>query len=511
MRVLNRLFIGTALSLVATQSLALTGEEVWANQTGYLSSMGISVSQTQSRDGNVLTVSDISYDITLPFGVGSVSVRSGPQTYTENADGTVNIGYGETNSVAIAASFRPDDRTDISLAANLQVVLTGNNTVASGTAADVTYVSSADMMELTLSEVSISGAPEVQNLNIDVYVSVADTAATVQITTGDKTTIRSTSSTGLTIVDYSAMFGEDFLTKTVSRQSAIASTSVLTLPAGPMSLMNVSQALRDGLALEATYDSGDSQSQTVTMSFGEKVSDQSTNVTASTTTARFDAAGFSAIGGATGFEVLVPVMAGLPFPLTASGGALDYNFAFPINASDQPADVRYAIALRDLVVNEELWAMADPTAVLPRDPLSIKIDLAGTVKLLVDLLDIDAMTRTIDAGVLPFDPQSVTINELSASGLGASATASGGFTLDMADMVTFDGFPRPTGQATATMTGINGLLDKLISMGLMSPADAMQGRLMLGMFARVVGEDQLQSTLEINAEGHVIANGQRIQ
>lgn len=516
MRVLSRLFIGTALGLAATQALALTGEEVWANQTGYLSGLGVRISQTQSREGSVLTVSDISYDIALPFGLGSLSARSGPQTYTENVDGTVNIGYGDTNTVAIAGSFRSDDLTEFNLAANLQIVLAGNTTVASGTAADVTYVSSTDRLEMTLTDLSISGAPDVQDLAVDVYVSVADTdstvqISTVQITTGGRTTIRSTSSTGLTIVDYSAAMGEEFLSKTVSQQNGIGATTVLTLPAGPMNLLNISQALRDGLAMQATYNSGDSKSQTVTMSFGEMVSDQSTNVTASTATFRFDAAGFAVSGGANGFEFMVPVMAGLPFPVNGSGGAIDYNFAFPINASDQPAGLRYAISLSDLVVNEELWAMADPAATLPRDPVSVTIDLAGSVKLLVDLLDIEAMTQTIDAGGVPFDLQSVTINELSASGLGAAATGSGQFALDMSDLTTFDGFPRPTGQATATLTGINGLLDKLIAMGLLTADDAMAGRLAMAMFARVVGEDQLQSTLEINAEGHVIANGQRVQ
>ena len=170
MRVRNRLFISTALGLIATQSLALTGEEVWANQTAYLSPMGISVSQTQSRAGNVLTVSDIAYDITFPFGVGSMSVGSGPQTYTENADGTVNVGYGESNSVAVVATFQPDDMTNISLSANVQVEMSGNTTVASGTADDVTYVASTDMLELTLSEISISGAPDVQDLSMNFYV-----------------------------------------------------------------------------------------------------------------------------------------------------------------------------------------------------------------------------------------------------------------------------------------------------------------------------------------------------
>ena len=37
------------------------------------------------------------------------------------------------------------------------------------------------------------------------------------------------------------------------------------------------------------------------------------------------------------------------------------------------------------------------------------------------------------------------------------------------------------------------------------------GRMMMGMFARSVGDDELSSKIEINDQGHVIANGQRIQ
>ena len=511
MRVLNRLFIGTALGLIATQSFALTGEVVWANQTAYLAPMGITVSQTQTRDGNVLTVSDISYDVVFPFGVGSMSVKSSPQTYTENADGTVNVGYSAANALAISATFRPDDQTEINLSANLDVVLTGNTTVASGTADDVTYVTSSDLLEVTLSDLTISGAPDVQDLAVDFYLSAADTTATVQITTGANTTIHSTSRTGVTIADYGVSYTDEFSSKTVSRQSGLEATYALTLPAGPMDLMNISQALRDGLTLQAEVKTGESQSQAVTSSFGAMVSNQSTTVASATTVGRFDAAGFGFSGGAMGFDVSVPLMQGLPFPVDLSGGSVDYNFAFPINASDQPADMRYAISISDIVVNEDVWALLDPTAALPRDPMSIKIDVTAAVKLLVDLLDIPSMTQTIEASAMPFDFQSVTINDLSASGLGASAAASGEFTLDMTDLFTFDGFPRPTGQATATMTGVNGLLDKLTGMGLLTADDAMAGRLMIGMFARVVGEDQLQSTLEINAQGHVIANGQRIQ
>ena len=49
-------------------------------------------------------------------------------------------------------------------------------------------------------------------------------------------------------------------------------------------------------------------------------------------------------------------------------------------------------------------------------------------------------------------------------------------------------------------------------MGIVSDQDAMGARMMMGMLA-VPGDgpDQLKSKIEINAAGHVLANGQRIQ
>jgi hypothetical protein len=51
----------------------------------------------------------------------------------------------------------------------------------------------------------------------------------------------------------------------------------------------------------------------------------------------------------------------------------------------------------------------------------------------------------------------------------------------------------------------------LIQMGLIPEDQAMMPRMMLGMFATPVGDDMLTSTIEVNAEGHVLANGQRLR
>ena len=63
-----------------------------------------------------------------------------------------------------------------------------------------------------------------------------------------------------------------------------------------------------------------------------------------------------------------------------------------------------------------------------------------------------------------------------------------------------------------SLTGANGLLDKLIEMGFVSSQDAMGARMMMGMLA-VPGEgpDSLKSKIEINEQGQILANGQRLK
>jgi hypothetical protein len=59
-------------------------------------------------------------------------------------------------------------------------------------------------------------------------------------------------------------------------------------------------------------------------------------------------------------------------------------------------------------------------------------------------------------------------------------------------------FPRP--ESGKLYININGLVDKLIQMGLIPEDQAMMPRMMLGMFATPVGDDMLTSTIEVNAE-----------
>ncbi|MFC3119058.1 DUF2125 domain-containing protein [Jhaorihella thermophila] len=115
-------------------------------------------------------------------------------------------------------------------------------------------------------------------------------------------------------------------------------------------------------------------------------------------------------------------------------------------------------------------------------------------------------------GMPPGELHALTINDLRLSAAGAAVTGKGDFTFDNSDLQSFGGVPRPEGTVKLQIIGANGLIDRLIQMGLVSEDEAMGFRMMLGMLA-VPGDgpDTLNSTIEVNEQGQVLANGQRIK
>jgi hypothetical protein len=96
--------------------------------------------------------------------------------------------------------------------------------------------------------------------------------------------------------------------------------------------------------------------------------------------------------------------------------------------------------------------------------------------------------------------------------VGARFEGSGDLTLDNTDKTTFPGFPKPVGSISFTLDGANALIDKLVSMGLIPADQAMMPRMMMGMITVPNdGPDSLKSTIDLTADGQVLANGQRIK
>jgi hypothetical protein len=164
----------------------------------------------------------------------------------------------------------------------------------------------------------------------------------------------------------------------------------------------------------------------------------------------------------------------------------------------------------ELQVSDTIWNLADPQNILPRDPITVALGLSAKVTPFFDLLD-PAQQEAMMMADVPGELNSVDIIEFVIKGVGADITGGGAFTFDNSDLQSFDGFPRPEGQVSFEINGVNALIDNLIQMGLIPQEEAMMPRMMMGMFTTPVGDDMLTSTIEVNGEGHVLANGQRLR
>ena len=204
------------------------------------------------------------------------------------------------------------------------------------------------------------------------------------------------------------------------------------------------------------------------------------------------------------FAVAAPDM---PVPeASADLTELALNFAMPLMKSDTPAPFSLVLKIVDLDVVDAIWAQIDPAAQLPRDPATLILDTKGTATLTQDMVN-----ETATGGTSPGLLNSLDLTQLLLRIAGAEVAAAGGFIFDNSDTVTFSGIPLPTGKLDITALGLNGLIDTLVNMGLVPEDQAMQGRMMLSMFANSSAEkDEITSTLEFKDKGF-FANGQRLQ
>ena len=168
--------------------------------------------------------------------------------------------------------------------------------------------------------------------------------------------------------------------------------------------------------------------------------------------------------------------------------------------------------MRDFAVSDMIWGLLDPSAQLPRDPATLALDLSGKAKVLFDFLNPDQAAALQSSGAAPGELNALTLKSLVLDAVGARLTGTGDFTFDNSDLTSFDGMPRPTGAVDLKLVGGNGLLDKLVAMGMLPQEQAMGARMMMGLLAVAGTEpDTLNSKIEINDAGHILANGQRIQ
>lgn len=199
----------------------------------------------------------------------------------------------------------------------------------------------------------------------------------------------------------------------------------------------------------------------------------------------------------------------IPFPeLKVKLAEYLFGIALPIAPAPEPGDMSLMARLVGLTVSDDVWAMLDPQALLPRDPATLIVDAKGKLKVLMNLF-------TPETSVSPETPaeiQSLDLAELRVEAVGAQLTGSGALTFDNTDTATYGGMPKPIGAVDLSLTGGETLLDRLVQLQLVDAEQAAGFKMLAPLFAQPgPAPDSLTTRIEFQPDGSILANGQRIQ
>ena len=487
-----------ALLLGSTAQADVTAAQVWQSWQTLSESMGQTIKGTATQDGDTLNVTDIT--ITSEFPDGSMVGSLAAVAFRDLGDGTVEVTMAPDYPVTITTQVKGEDPVEVGLV----IRQTGLKLIVSGDDARMAHDFTADTVAVVLDH--ITGAPDGGTGSFTVSLNGA--AGQYLTSSGDQETLSTELSAASLTFDGSAAdpsSGGDF--KISGSIEALQSTSSAIFPKGT-GMADMPAALKAGLSTTAALSYG---KITYSLDFKDATSSGSAKGSADNGGLAFgmdaNALNYGILTNGTDITVSAT---DLPFPeVNASIAELAFKMVMPLAQSGTAEDFSFLTRISGLSVSDEIWGMFDPGAVLPRDPATLIIDVAGKAQWLVDIFAQDPATTT----ETPARIEALTINQIQLAFAGADVTGSGDFTFDNNDMMTYPGMPKPIGKIDARMVGVNGLIDKVIQLGYVPEEQAMGARMMLGMFAKAVegAEDTLTSTMEFTEDGSIFANGMQIK
>lgn len=496
-----KLLGGTALcsALVSFAAQAdVTPEQVWQDWQDMSGAYGQTYkAEAVGREGDTLVVKNL--NIHMDEGGTVIDGTLAEIRFREVGDGTVAVTTSESYPISIVTKGdqgTPDKTADIT------VSMPGLSMIASGSEGDTQYDYTADQITVTIT--GKEGAVQV----FDASIGMSGVSGDYSLVTGDNDAKDIETNMLVEMMTMSANADDNGSNAKINASLADFDLQMTGNILNPEAMVNMAKALQDGFMADMTMSYGASEISIDAMDNGKP-----TKVAAKADEGGFafdmslDGMGYSVFGK--GAEMTISG-ADIPFPeLKLAYSDAEIGFHMPVVKSDSPVPFSLITRLVDLSISDEIWGMVDPTGQLPRDPATLVVDASGTVKLTQDILDEAAMAEAGDAA--PGELYSLDLSELKLKVAGAELTGTGALTFDNTDMVTFQGMPAPTGKVDLALQGGNGLLDKLIAMGLVPEDQAMGFRMMTAMFAKKgEGEDSLTSTLEFK-DKHFFANGQQLQ
>lgn len=492
----------SALALCATTSLAdVSSDEVWNDWKSYLLSLGYEVTGTEARDGGNLVVNDVVIKSTVDVENGYSQINMGTVTFAEQSDGSVDIAMPEVMPIIFSGPSESGGETEVTM----EYRQSGMDISVSGTSAALKYAYDADTITILTSKILVDG----QQLSSDengVELVMSQMAGTMDMTIENKRNYEQALTAGK--IDYTLNVADEETDGTVvvnGTMDALEFAGTSALPLRVVQADDMDAMLSAGFSVDGTFGYG---SNTMEFSAESPEGPASGNVTAKSGSigVQMDQNGMSYSASQTDTAVTMTA-SDIPFPVNFEIANSSFALSTPVRQSDEADDFSIGLTLDGFEMSDVLWSIFDPSAQLPRDPATIALDLAGKAKLMFDVLNPDTAALAANPEMAPAEFESVDINKLQVAAAGAELNGKGAFKVNNSGPV-----PMPVGAIDLKLVGGNGLIDKLVAIGLLQEEEAMGARMMMGLLA-VPGDapDTLNSKIEFNEQGHISANGQRIR
>ncbi|MGH1355850.1 MAG: DUF2125 domain-containing protein [Thalassovita sp.] len=495
---------GTALAICMTGSTAfadISAQDVWGAWKDQMAQAGYAMSANEAMSGSTLTVSDINMTITLPQDDGTVLVDLDRFEFVENGDGTVNVVVPSVMPIDVMV----DSKSDGKVIAKAEYRSAGMTWTVAGVPDAMTHSQMAPSITIALTGLEVDGKPvdlgqlEMTMNDISFQATMSKGASLTQTQIG--------SASGLTyVVDMTDPEGSGDRINLRGSMQDLAFNGTSQTPEG-VDMQDFAAALAAGFGFDGSFSHGGGTTHIEVTGEGDEFRADTSSTGA---TGRIAMNAGKLVYDLSGQGMKVDAFTSeMPLPISFEMAESAFRLVMPLAKSDAIQGVELALKLGDFTMADMLWGLFDPTGQLPRDPATIELDLTGDVKLTHDLMDEKAMAQLGE--MPPGELHAAKINTLTVRAAGAELTGDGAFTFDNTDLTSFDGLPRPQGVLNLMLVGGNGLLDKLVAMGFVPEDQAMGARMMMGLFAVPAGDDVLTSVIEVNEQGHVLANGQRLK
>jgi len=210
---------------------------------------------------------------------------------------------------------------------------------------------------------------------------------------------------------------------------------------------------------------------------------------------------FALLGEAQGISYQgQPPMPGFP-EMGASMASATMNMSMTFGKAQELAPMALAMTLEELVLDETIWGMFDPTGAISREPATLRLDLGAEA-----LWMGESVEAALESGQPPFIPQNVALRELFLTLGGASLAATGEGMMSAQT-------GQPSGTAQIELKGILALIQSLSEIGLIPVPQAMMAQGMLPQFTRPGpdGDDHMISDIEAMPDGAIFVNGTRVK